>query len=237
MLHVAVLHEINLSVELAKIKSRGYIRSLRKGDTGVGYTIETLLKIPENNVGEPDCLYRGIPVELKGHRTTTRSMITLFTKEPIKGVMNDKRMIQNYGYIDGKGRKALKVTLNTKTFVRQGLKIVIEEEKKISVVDRAGNKPWFWKISDLKLKIQNMVLVFVGAKKIGGHEHFLCRQAYFLGELDESCFFQLIDQSRIRIDLRMHIRARGSVRNRGTAFRLCRFEDILRCFRDHERLL
>lgn len=49
---------------LRDISSRGWIESLRLGDTGIGYTLETLLGIDANSSPEPD--YKGI--ELKASR-------------------------------------------------------------------------------------------------------------------------------------------------------------------------
>lgn len=40
--------------KLAEIKKKGYVQPLRKGPTGIGYTLETLLGIAENNVSAPD---------------------------------------------------------------------------------------------------------------------------------------------------------------------------------------
>jgi len=36
--------------KLSKIKKMGYVKSKRNGPTGIGYTLETLLKIKENNI-------------------------------------------------------------------------------------------------------------------------------------------------------------------------------------------
>ena len=50
--------------ELDKIKSinnEGWIKSLRRGDTGVGYTLETKLGIKANSKKKPD--YKGIEIK------------------------------------------------------------------------------------------------------------------------------------------------------------------------------
>lgn len=57
------LPEIDIVKELKALFKKGYIKSLRGNDTGVGYTLETLLRIKENNSGEPDFQYKGVPVE------------------------------------------------------------------------------------------------------------------------------------------------------------------------------
>ena len=58
-----------------KIKEMGFIKSLRKGPTGIGKTLETYLGIKENNINLPDL--EG--AELKAHRDNSDNMITLFT--------------------------------------------------------------------------------------------------------------------------------------------------------------
>lgn len=39
-----------LREKLSEIKQAGYIVSLRRGNTGIGYTLETLLGVKENNL-------------------------------------------------------------------------------------------------------------------------------------------------------------------------------------------
>ena len=52
------------SREFKKIKEMGFVPSLRKGSTGIGYTLETMLRITENNAAASDI--EG--AELKTHR-------------------------------------------------------------------------------------------------------------------------------------------------------------------------
>jgi hypothetical protein len=216
----------------------GFVRSLRRGDTGIGFTIETLLNIPENNRGEPDCFYKGVAVELKAQRAETTSMITLFTKEPEKGIMNDVRLIRRYGYPDVNGRPALKVTLTTRALNPQGLGLSVDRERGVvNLIDREGSKPWHWPIVDLRLKIQNLVLILAETRTVNGVEFFRIKEGYFLGELDAACFFRLIDEAHVVVDLRMHLRPNGVARNHGTAFRTKSLAVLLPCYRHHERLL
>lgn len=65
------------------IKERGWIDSLRVGDTGIGYTFETLLGIEENNDQQAD--FKGIEIKCKGtkegqHSTSTK--LNLFQAGP-----------------------------------------------------------------------------------------------------------------------------------------------------------
>jgi len=61
--------------KLSEIKKMGYVKSLRKGPTGIGYTLETLLNIDENNISSPDLG----EIELKSQRERHTGMTTLFT--------------------------------------------------------------------------------------------------------------------------------------------------------------
>ena len=57
------------AVKFKSIKRKGFVPSMRKGPTGIGYTLETLLNIDENNFSHPDI--EG--AELKAHRTGFRT--------------------------------------------------------------------------------------------------------------------------------------------------------------------
>ena len=50
-----------LYVTFLKIKNMGYIKTMRKGSTGVGYTFEKLLGKEEDNLPFPD--YKGIEIK------------------------------------------------------------------------------------------------------------------------------------------------------------------------------
>ena len=72
----------NFEILLDKIKlinNEGWIESLRTGDTGVGYTLETKLGIKANSQKKPD--FKGI--EIKSFRKrTTGALVTLFNQVP-----------------------------------------------------------------------------------------------------------------------------------------------------------
>lgn len=229
---------IDLPEELARIKQMGWILSTRKSDTGIGKTVEDLLGIRENNLGEPDCIYRGHEVEIKGHRIDSNSMITLFTLEPGTRYLHDVELIRKYGYTNGKGRQALKITLTTQAFTPQGLKLRSDAARRtISIVDTSGYEPWIWSIDDIRLKLHNLCIVYADSKKEGTQEYFQVREAVLALGLDEECFFKLVDEGHVKIDLRMHLKPTGGSRNHGTAFRLLRWDDLAGCYKTQDTIL
>jgi MvaI/BcnI restriction endonuclease family protein len=225
------LPEIDLPAKLLELKNRGWIKSHRKSDTGIGKTVEDLLGIKENNQGEADCTYRGNEIEIKGHRVGSSSMITLFTLEAGIRHLNDVQLMRKYGYTNGKGRQALKITLTTQSLTPQGLKLKSDAEKgTISIVDGNGENLWVWTTRDIRLKLHNLCLVYAESKKEGEDEYFRIQSAVLAIGLDDRCFFKLVDQGSVKIDLRMHVKESGSSRNRGTAFRFPRWEDLVKCY-------
>ena len=94
------LPEIDIKEKLKEIKEKGFIKSLRKDNTGIGYTLETLLGIKENNIGEPDFTYNGLKVELKAQRKKAGSRVTLSTKSPVWDPLRDREIINKLGYTD-----------------------------------------------------------------------------------------------------------------------------------------
>jgi len=232
------LREIDLPTRLLELKTLGWIQSSRRGDTGVGKTIEDYLGIPENNLGEPDCLYHGLPIEIKGRRLDTSSMITLFTLEPETRHLKDADLIRKYGYRNSRGRPALKVTLTPASFTPQGLKLEIDKEVgSIAIVDRGGYKPWVWTTDDINIKLRNLCVIIARTKKENAREYFMIESADLATELDTTCFFDLVAKGLVKIDLRMHLKPSGVARNHGTAFRLSSYSHLLGCYRDVKRIL
>lgn len=124
------LLEIDIKKELEEIFKLGFVKSMRSDNTGIGYTLETLLKIKENNLGEPDLKYNGLPVELKSQRAKASSRVTLMTKTPHWDPLKPKEIMERFGYIDIQGRQGLKITLVANNFNAKGFKLEVETKLK-----------------------------------------------------------------------------------------------------------
>ncbi|KKR39088.1 MAG: hypothetical protein UU18_C0009G0020 [Parcubacteria group bacterium GW2011_GWB2_40_8] len=79
---------------LKELSEKGWIKSNRSHNTGIGKTLEDYLGITENNIALPDF---GV-MELKSQRAGTASMMTLFTKKP-EGITNAE-ILKKFGYPD-----------------------------------------------------------------------------------------------------------------------------------------
>ncbi len=83
-----------------ELKNKGFVPSIRKGPTGIGFTFETLLNLVENNLAIPDIE----DFEIKSHRDSSKSMITLFTFNRKVWKLNPLEAIKKYGSYDKNGR-------------------------------------------------------------------------------------------------------------------------------------
>ncbi|MEM3851449.1 MAG: MvaI/BcnI family restriction endonuclease [Methanomassiliicoccales archaeon] len=84
------------------------MKSMRRGSTGIGFTLESHLGICENNLFSPDLGN----IELKAHREGSQSMITLFTFNGAAWEMEPLKAVKKYGTEDVNGRIGLYFTMS-----------------------------------------------------------------------------------------------------------------------------
>jgi len=224
------LPKINIKEELEKISKLGFVKSLRAGNTGVGYTLETILKIKENNDAEPDFLFEEIPVELKSQRKHTSSNMTLFTLEPprgTKGEFKDLKLLKKFGYVRN-GRKNLYITMKTGIFNPQGFKLELDDSENLLIIHKKEGLIWKYPISyifsKIKLKLSHKLLVVTAdSKETDEGEFFHYTKAELFSEVTEEGFIELIKEGSLVIEFRMHVGIKNRkewARNHGTPFRL-----------------
>ena len=222
--------EIDIKKELPKIKDKGYIKTLRNADTGIGKTLETELGIVENNNPKGDLIYKGKIVELKAQRKETSSNITLFTFEPRYKKYSDAELLKKWGYKDRDGRTGLKITMKVGTINAQGFSLQVDEEnKKINIIRTDKGKEeiiWSYTFKEVQEKLQtklaaNLLIVLADTeKRVDGFEYFHYNEAYLLTDLSAEKFAKLIDEGKMVVEFRMHLKPSGAARNHGTGFRL-----------------
>lgn len=212
-----------LKKKLKKIKKMGFVKTHRSGNTGIGKTLEDLLGIKENNIPLPDI---GEVAELKSYRKEAKSMMTLFTLEPLpKGGDRDRDLLDGFGYSkrDNQRAKELHSTLSCKKYNNQNLKLAVEKDK-IRVKGKGRRLNIYWDMDSVEkkfdAKMPALVYVLAKTKIIRGKEHFHFDEAYFLEDFDFELFKKRVRDDDIVVDFRMYYRPNGSVRNHGTGFRV-----------------
>ena len=228
-----------LKNKLRGIEKLKFVPTHRIGDTGIGKTLEDLLKIKENNIPLCDI---GKVAELKAYRKDAASMLTLFTLEPKpKGGDRDRFLLDNFGYSKRNNRrsKELHSTVTCKRYNNQGLKLSVKKDK-ISVLGKGRKLNIFWDIDILRQKFNEklpaLVYVLADRKIINGKENFHFNEAYLLSGFDFELFKKMVKKDFIVADFRMYYRPNSSVRNHGTGFRV-KINRLYNCFKNKVRLI
>lgn len=207
------------------ISKRGFIRTLRSGSTGIGYTLETLLKIKENNSPRGDLL----GMEIKAYRDDEKQFddqqkMNLFLKEPQwQDDMKSADRIQAYGYRDDNDRQAWYQSVTVKRN-GTGLQLRVDHSGKRLLFLRRKKVigHWTFEILEkrLKEKLNEAVFVAADSRGAGKEEEFHYQTVTYCAGPSVERFLKLVDASDVIVELRMHVKEDGSARNHGTAFRL-----------------
>ena len=224
--------------KLREIKSMGFVPSLRSGDTGIGYTFESLMGLGETNIAIPDI---GGKVEIKTTRRNASSLITLFTFN--KGVWKypQSEILNTLGYYDQKDRIALKNTIFFGRSNQQDIELHVDENRNtvfLTNLELGVIAEWdlYVIVGKFYTKMSRLLFVLADTKRIDRKEHFHFNEAYILQDPDVRAFLDSFKRSIIGIDLRMHLKESGAVRNRGTAFRL-REPDLINLYSTKQKLI
>tara|TARA_B100001559_G_scaffold85963_1_gene71699 strand:- start:3084 stop:4262 length:1179 start_codon:yes stop_codon:yes gene_type:complete len=190
--------------KLKKISNRGFIKSMRTGDTGVGFTLETLLGIPANSSKNPD--YKGI--EIKSIRQRNPKGV-FFSMAPNwnKSNLSDKELIEKRGYYTEKfgPLKSLHQTLSTKKNKRN-LKLLLEEQDIYGGVEinNVFEKDVFWSLEELQRRItrkhKETFWIDVETKGSGINEEFKYRAITHTSDVDVGVVPILLENEMITLD-------------------------------------
>lgn len=207
------------------IAERGFVTTLRAGPTGVGYTLESLLKIEENNSPQGD--FHGM--EIKAYRDSEsrfddHEKMNLFLKEPawLDGMKSADR-IKAYGYVDENGRQAWYQSVTSRVN-SSGLRLQVDRASRVVRFLRDGAEigQWSYDVLEKRLLEKHSETVFVAAETRGegNAEQFHYRTVTYCAAPSVTRFVKLIEEGDVILELRMHINRTGGARNHGSAFRV-----------------
>lgn len=221
--------------KLKAIEKQGFIKSKRKSNTGIGYTLETLLGIHENNIKLPDLG----KIELKSKRKNVSTLVTMFTFNSGVWKISQADTLKKYGYKDSKKRTALKCFVRVKPnaqglylkATKTALQMYHKDKTLIAEWDATKLLQYF------NAKLPKLILVLANTRRDeNDREEFHYNEAYLLKNPSKTGLLKLIEKDFVVVDLRMHIEKGKAVRNRGTAFRV-EEKNLVECFNDKTKLL
>ncbi|MEJ5352318.1 MAG: MvaI/BcnI family restriction endonuclease [Melioribacteraceae bacterium] len=228
-----------LITRLENLKEKGFIKTLRKGPTGIGHLLENELGLLETNIAIPDI---GGRVELKATRKNANSLITLFTFNRGVWKIKQKDLINKYGYKDEQNRQALYNIVNVKTPNTQGFYLSLDKEKNLIILKNINEieniAEWSTYVIAGKFmtKLDRLLLIIADNKFENDIEYFHFNEAYLLEHPTPEKFLDAFEKNELMIDLRMHIKESGGVRNHGTGFRISE-RNLVNLYSKKRRLL
>lgn len=205
-----------------QLKSRGFVRSHRKGSTGVGHTLEQELGLKENNIAVPDVGF----AELKAHRDRHTRLITLFTFNRKAWQMKPLPAIRRYGTVDDKGRCVL---YSTTSKIPNSLGLYLDVKgSSLEVLHKDGQVILKYPLLEVarrfQSKIPSLILVSAQCEFRNEHEYFYFYRARLLqGGANLTNLINAFTAGYFVIDLRLHEKnanLRPAARNHGTGFRV-----------------
>jgi hypothetical protein len=222
-----------LLAQLKGIGAKGFVPSLRAGDTGIGYTLESHLGIKANSRKAPD--FHGIEIKSARMGRTGRvagKQITLFSKKPDWGrsPYSARRTLDVFGYRDAtSNRLQLYCSIDASQANSLGFKLDPRADDDHLVTTnisqiQGGEDVFLWMMSEIKQtfaeKHRETFCVGAQVKGVGGSESFHYVEARHTRKPPLSTFERLLAEGGICVDLTMSERGVNAVRDHGYLFRV-----------------
>jgi hypothetical protein len=206
------------------VHARGWIDTLRVGDTGIGYTFETLVGIEENNDQHAD--FRGIELKckLKRDRRPNAGKINLFQMGPtwLRNQPGIERL-RLIGQADAAGMHSCYSQVTSRTN-NLGLRLEVQPPPCGIDLRKGADQLGLWARQRLaeRLAMKHSRAVFVKAEsriRNGGIQYHY-NELIYCERPDIGRFIDMVDSRHIVFEFAMTERPPGRVRNHGYPWRL-----------------
>ncbi len=221
--------------KLIVISDRGFIDTIKSGDTGVGMTLEHLLGISANSSKSPD--YKGI--ELKSARVglnrKQNNKKNLFSKVPkwkYCPIGTPENLVLKRGYIDKAGDHALRHTVDGSKPNSCGLYLDIDYVndhlrqmfKDIKKTDMSPVHDMTWIFEELRAALRKKHRETFWVKALHNNNRQAEKFHYIEAEHTSNPYIDkmelLIETGLITMDYTFHLKPSGKVRDHGYLFKL-----------------
>lgn len=226
--------------KIHEVKSLGYVKSMRDGDTGIGYTFETLIGIDANSSKDPD--FMGIEIKTsrskqpKETRRDTPGKQTLFSLIPQFDVAGDRTgLVRDYGYYDEKrDRIALYCTIKVvKNSLGWSLKNSYED--RCVYVCKDNKSVVSYNYCDLQKSLEDKhkesTFIIAHSVKENDEEYFHYDTAIHCQAVVFEEFLNLLDENLLGVDFAIHLKENGVARDHGFLWRIENKKYLYRLFK------
>ena len=212
---------------LCNIGQKGWIPTMRAGDTGVGFTLESLLGISANSSKTPD--YKGVEIKSSRKRSSNQ---TLFGKTPD---WKQSRLKSSLEILMERGRhseKKNRTQLFHSIYAHQSnsydlqLDVNFEEGLLKQYCNVSGHRvdDVLWELTvlqaALRTKHKQTFWVKTKTRKNNNVEEFLYHQGVYTRGPNVDAFPLLIDAGEVFVDYTIKQNPNGSAKDQGYLFRM-----------------
>ncbi len=204
-----------------RVSALGWVNSERTGDTGVGYTFETLVGIEENNDQGAD--FRGIEIKCSTKKPTP-SKTNLFQQGPKWRTRQPGiARLQQLGQLDNEGRWTCYSQVTTSPN-NLGLSLGMQPSPRDIDLYKGSVRFGTWASTRLSERLleKHSRAVFVAAESRSVHNHAQYRyhRLVYCERPDIQRFLDMVESRRIVFEFLMRESPPGRVRNHGYPWRL-----------------
>lgn len=218
--------------KIQEISAKGFVPTLRPGDTGIGFTLETMLGIAANSNKAPD--FKGIEIKCKRSRAGAgKNRSTLFSKAPnwkLSPVGSALRLLDARGYIDENGRLSLYHTLSAAGANSLGLALDVDPAndwlRQVYHDPESGkvehDTTWEMPLlkNDLAAKHRQTFWVRARSRGRGPDEEFHYVEIQHTRKPMVGNFVALIEAGVITVDYAVHKKSETRARDHGYLFKI-----------------
>lgn len=217
------------------VKSQGWVDTMRSGDTGIGYTFETMLGIKENNDQKAD--FKGIEIKCKGmkdNEVSGSTKINLFQAGPTwTSPSTAKDRIRVLGQV---GKDGLYACFSQVTTTPNNLGLLLNVMSPTKNIDLRKNtiELGYWPFSQLETRLleKHSRTAFVKARtrQVKNTPQFSYEELVYCDKPSIQRFVDLVSNRMIVFEFTMSEKQNGTIRNHGYPWRLIRSEFLDQLF-------
>jgi len=216
-----------------QVVEMGWVKNLRSGDTGIGYTFESLVGIEENNDKKAD--YRGIEIKckkLKSEGARSTGKINLFQEAPIWSEhLSNYARLEKIGKLNDDGRLGCYSQLTTKEN-NLGLHLKANDLRQIVELLKQFEQIGYWPYYKLEGRLleKHSRTAFIKAEISKSGTQFKYKEFVYCEQPSIQKFIQLVLSNEIVFEFTMSEKENRKVRNHGYPWRLNHEELLDRLF-------
>jgi hypothetical protein len=210
-----------------QVREQGWIDTLREGDTGIGYTFESLLGIRENNDQTAD--FKGIEIKCKGVKeggVANYGKINLFQAGPTWLFNSTAReRLRILGKLGPDGLYACHSQVTSRTNNLGLLLKILGADSRINL-QKDANALAYWSFQQLEKRLaekhSRAAFIRAGTRQIKGKTQYSYAELVYCDKPSIERFVNLVSQRNIVFEFLMSEKLDGTVRNHGYPWRLIR---------------